>query len=90
MNKYLGATILVLSLILSGCVGVDGQPLTFQTQFQKDESFVEGCLASIFFFTSPQNLPPVDDAVRLCSDVLDLYREAEEEHAATVCERDCL
>jgi len=88
--KTIVVLILVVSILLSGCVGVDGKPLTFQTQFQKDESFVEGCLASIFFLTSPQNLPPIEDAVLLCGNVLDLYRELEAENATPVCEGDCL
>ena len=67
--------ILVLAILLSGCVGVDGEPLTIGVDHEY--AFTEGCMASIFFLTSPQNLPPIDEAIGACASVYELYMDAQ-------------
>ena len=69
MNNIIVAIILVLAILISGCVGVDGEPVTLRSQDEVDASFFNGCMASIFFLTSPEQRPPVDIAIQACREV---------------------
>jgi hypothetical protein len=61
-------TILFVSIIiLSGCVGVDGEPIDIPDgQVMYDGGFIDGCMSSILMLTTPQNLPPYDEAIETC------------------------
>lgn len=79
---------LALSLFLSSCVGVDGQPLYESVQNEYDEQFIKGCMGAIWVLTSPERLPSFNEAIAVCEYVkqtIDEY-EAEEES----CEEGCL
>ncbi len=65
--RTLVLAILVLAIILSGCVGVNGEPLEIPDgQEIYDSGFINGCMSTILMSSSPQNLPPYDDALALC------------------------
>ena len=59
--------LLLATFVLSGCVGVDGKPLTLTIDTDYGDGFLDGCMTSILALTSPQNLPPYEDALRICT-----------------------
>ena len=69
MKNIIAATILVLAILISGCVGVDGEPIALRSQDEVDAAFFNGCMASIFFLTSPEQRPPVSIAIQACREV---------------------
>lgn len=70
--KTLVLAILVVSILMSGCVGVNGEPLEIPNNSDAyDTGFMHGCLTSIFFLTNPQNLPPYEQAIMACKRVYD-------------------
>ena len=70
-------TILFVSIIiLSGCVGVNGEPLEIPDGNQMyGNGFVDGCMSSILALTTPQNLPPYEEALAKCNQIYDLSKE---------------
>ena len=68
--------ILVLAIILSGCVGVNGEPLEIPDgQEMYDGGFIDGCMSSILALTTPQNLPPYEEALVQCKKIHELAGE---------------
>ena len=97
--------ILVLAIILSGCVGVNGEPLEIPDgQEMYNGGFIDGCMSTILMNTLPQNLPPYDDALILCLKVYeaavngvlgDMPSEqtntpAPEQEPAIICDGNCI
>lgn len=67
---------LVLSIILTGCVGVNGEPLVIPDGHEiRADGFIDGCMTSILALTSQQNLPPYSEALKTCQNI---YQMAED------------
>ena len=65
--KLIVLTILCMAMLLSGCVGIDGEPIVIPDgQVEYDKGFLDGCMSSILMLTNPQNIPPYDDAIKIC------------------------
>lgn len=63
-------SIIVLSILLTGCLGVDGEPIVFEDGNEVyANGFLDGCMSSLLLLTSPQNLPPYDEAIVVCEEV---------------------
>ena len=74
--RVIAVTILVVSLIFSGCVGVNGEPLEIPNGIQVyGNGFVDGCMSSILALTTPQNLPPYEEALIKCNQIYELSLE---------------
>jgi hypothetical protein len=102
----IAVAIIVLSIVLSGCVGVNGEPIVIADGHEVyDEGFVDGCMTSILALTTPQNLPPYEEALMKCKQIHELAGEgvfgempsertsapvAPEQETEIICDGNCI
>lgn len=59
--------IIVLSIVMTGCVGVDGEPIAIQDMGKVyDGGFLDGCMSAILMLSTPQDLPTYEHALEVC------------------------
>lgn len=104
MRIRIAVLILALSILLSGCVDVEGNPIVLRdTSEVYADGFLDGCMSSILMLTSPQNLPPYNQAIIICGKIQDAVEGGElgdmpserntsapMEEPAVVCEDNCI
>ena len=101
--KIIAVTILVLSILISGCVGVNGEPIEIPDgQEMYMDGFLDGCMTSIFVLTSQQYLPTYDEALAICEDIRRAATEGDwsmpsqmntpipEQEPVIICEGNCI
>ncbi len=75
MKSIVLTVLFVTILVLSGCIGVDGNPVEFVDAGEVyDDGFLDGCVLSVFMLTRPQDLPTYERTIEICMEV----REASE------------
>lgn len=65
------AIVLLFAVILSGCVGVNGEPIGQEIMdpvvaWGYENGYIDGCLNAIFHSTTPEDRPPFEVAVEFC------------------------
>jgi hypothetical protein len=102
--RVIAVLILVVSMLISGCVGVNGEPLVIPDGNQiYYNGFIDGCMSGILALTTPQNLPPFEEALEACNTIYDMSRDGLfgempsqmsgpvlEQEPAVVCEGNCI
>jgi hypothetical protein len=103
--RIIAVTILCVAMLISGCVGVNGEPLEIPDGYERYNSgFLDGCMSSMLMLMKPQDLPPYDQALLICLKVHeaatngnlgDMPSEmntpmAEENERVIICDGNCI
>ena len=74
--RLIAVTLIVVSILISGCVGVNGEPLVIPNgKVIYEVGFIDGCMTGILALTTPQNLPTYEEALGTCYQIYDAAQD---------------